>query len=128
MRTCESLRADVTYIPMRRGFLHLVAIMGWTSRNFLAWRLSNTMDADLCVAALKMRVIPRSFPREPAGTRAGVSFWLRGVGGEAATLFTRKAKLSLYLCDRVEAIRPPSEGSLVYAAVWTSFVVGAALI
>jgi transposase InsO family protein len=45
--------ADVTYIPMRRGFLYLVAIMDWFSRKVLAWRLSNTMDADLCVAALE---------------------------------------------------------------------------
>src|SRR5690606_5026248 len=46
-------RADVTYIPMRRGFLYLVAIMDWFSRKVLAWRLSNTMDADFCVAALE---------------------------------------------------------------------------
>ncbi len=45
--------ADVTYIPMRRGFLYLVAIMDWTSRKVLAWRLSNTMDADFCVRALE---------------------------------------------------------------------------
>src|SRR5438093_1453224 len=45
--------ADVTYIPMRRGFLYLVAIMDWMSRKVLAWRLSNTMDADFCVAALE---------------------------------------------------------------------------
>jgi putative transposase len=45
--------ADVTYIPMRRGFLYLVAIMDWFSRKVLAWRLSNTMDADFCVAALE---------------------------------------------------------------------------
>ena len=44
--------ADVTYIPMRRGFLYLVAIMDWASRKVLAWRLSNTMDAEFCVAAL----------------------------------------------------------------------------
>ena len=44
--------ADVTYIPMRRGFLYLVAIMDWASRKVLAWRLSNTMEADFCVAAL----------------------------------------------------------------------------
>jgi putative transposase len=44
--------ADVTYIPMRRGFLFLVAIMDWASRKVLAWRLSNTMEADFCVAAL----------------------------------------------------------------------------
>lgn len=45
--------ADVTYIPMRRGFLYLVAVMDWASRKVLAWRLSNTMDADFCVAALE---------------------------------------------------------------------------
>jgi putative transposase len=45
--------ADVTYIPMRRGFLYLVAIMDWATRKVLAWRLSNTMDADFCVAALE---------------------------------------------------------------------------
>ena len=45
--------ADVTYIPMRRGFLYLVAIMDWASRKVLAWRLSNTMEADFCVAALE---------------------------------------------------------------------------
>ena len=46
--------ADVTYIPMRRGFLYLAAIMDWFSRKVLAWRLSNTLEADFCVAALKM--------------------------------------------------------------------------
>ena len=45
--------ADITYIPMRRGFLYLVAIMDWASRKVLAWRLSNTMDTDFCVAALE---------------------------------------------------------------------------
>ena len=45
--------ADVTYIPMRRGFLYLVAIMDWASRNVLAWRMSNTIEADFCVAALE---------------------------------------------------------------------------
>ena len=45
--------ADVTYIPMRRGFLYLVAVMDWASRKVLAWRLSNTMEADFCVAALE---------------------------------------------------------------------------
>lgn len=45
--------ADVTYLPMRRGFLHLVAIMDWASRKVLAWRLSNTLEADFCVEALE---------------------------------------------------------------------------
>jgi putative transposase len=45
--------ADITYIPMRRGFLYLVAIMDWYSRKVLAWRLSNTLEAEFCVDALK---------------------------------------------------------------------------
>ena len=45
--------ADVTYLPMRRGFLYLVAIMDWATRKVLAWRISNTMDAGFCVEALQ---------------------------------------------------------------------------
>jgi len=44
---------DITYIPMRRGFLYLVAIMDWATRKVLAWRLSNTMEAEFCIEALK---------------------------------------------------------------------------
>ena len=44
--------ADITYIPMRRGFLYLVAIMDRSTRKVLSWRLSNTMEADFCVEAL----------------------------------------------------------------------------
>jgi len=45
--------ADITYIPMARGFLYLVVIMDWTSRAVLAWRLSNTLGAEFCVEALE---------------------------------------------------------------------------
>ncbi|MEO5365653.1 MAG: DDE-type integrase/transposase/recombinase [Magnetococcus sp. WYHC-3] len=45
--------ADITSIPMPRGFLYLVAVMDWHSRKVLAWRLSNTMEADFCVEALE---------------------------------------------------------------------------
>jgi putative transposase len=44
--------ADITYIPVSRGFLYLVAIMDWATRRVLSWRLSNTMDASFCVEAL----------------------------------------------------------------------------
>jgi putative transposase len=44
--------ADITYIPVRRGFLYLIAIMDWATRHVLSWRLSNTMDAGFCVEAL----------------------------------------------------------------------------
>ena len=45
--------ADITYIPMVRGFLYLVAIMDWHSRYVVAWSLSNTLDADFCVETLE---------------------------------------------------------------------------
>ena len=45
--------ADITYIPMRRGFLYLVAVMDWSTRKVLAWRVSNTMDVAFCVEALQ---------------------------------------------------------------------------
>lgn len=45
--------ADITYIPVRRGFLYLIAIMDWATRHVLAWRLSNTMDAGFCIEALQ---------------------------------------------------------------------------
>ena len=45
--------ADITYIPIGRGFLYLVAVMDWSSRAVLSWRLSNTMDVSFCVSALE---------------------------------------------------------------------------
>lgn len=45
--------ADITYIPMARGFLYLVAIIDWYSRYVLSWRLSNTLDTSFCVEALQ---------------------------------------------------------------------------
>lgn len=45
--------ADITYIPMAKGFCYLVAVMDWASRMVLAWRLSNTLDSSFCVDALE---------------------------------------------------------------------------
>jgi putative transposase len=44
--------SDITYIPMRGGFLYLVAVMDWFSRYVLSWELSNTMETGFCLAAL----------------------------------------------------------------------------
>lgn len=44
--------SDITYLPMSRGFLYLVAIMDWHTRKVLSWRISNTLEADFCVEAL----------------------------------------------------------------------------
>jgi putative transposase len=45
--------ADITYIPMKRGFVYLVAILDWASRRVLAWRLSNTLTTDFCIEAVQ---------------------------------------------------------------------------
>lgn len=47
---------DITYVPMREGFMYLVAIMDWWSRHVLSWRLSNTMDTDFCIESLHAAV------------------------------------------------------------------------
>ena len=65
--------ADVTYIPMARGFLYLVAIMDWHSRRVLAWQLSTTQDADFCLEALQDALIARAPRRSSTLTRAASS-------------------------------------------------------
>src|ERR1022692_4599928 len=55
--------ADITYIPMSRGFLYLVAIIDWASRAVLAWRLSNTIDAGYCVEALEEALLQHGKPK-----------------------------------------------------------------
>lgn len=52
-RSNQVWTADITYIPMVKGFCYLVAIMDWASRKVLSWRLSNTLDSDFCVNALQ---------------------------------------------------------------------------
>ncbi|PHP64527.1 IS3 family transposase, partial [Zhengella mangrovi] len=65
--------ADITYLPMRRGFLYLVAIMDWHTRKVLAWRISNTLEADFCVEALS-EAIHRFGPPEIMNTDQGSQF------------------------------------------------------
>ncbi len=48
---------DITYIPMRHGFMYLVAIMDWSTRAVLSWRLSNTMDTGFCIEALEEAMV-----------------------------------------------------------------------
>ncbi|WP_339715255.1 IS3 family transposase [uncultured Sneathiella sp.] len=65
--------ADISYIPVKRGFLYLVAIMDWATRKVLSWRLSNTMDARFCVEALQ-EAIARYGPPEIMNTDQGSQF------------------------------------------------------
>ena len=81
--------ADIAYLPVQGGFLYLVAIMDWASRRVLAWRLSNTMDTEFCLAALAEALegygIPEIFnrdqgSRQPARlTAIGPRFGIQGV-------------------------------------------------
>ena len=65
--------ADITYIPMPRGHLYLVAIIDWYSRKVLSWRLSITLEADFCVAALHEAMVKYGKP-EIFNTDQGVQF------------------------------------------------------
>jgi putative transposase len=64
---------DITYIPMRRGFVYLVAVMDWASRRILAFRLSNTLTADFCVEALEEAIARHGVP-EIVNTDQGCQF------------------------------------------------------
>jgi putative transposase len=65
--------ADITYIPMAKGFVYLVAVMDWFSRRVLAWRLSITMETDFCVDALREAMELHGRP-EIFNTDQGVQF------------------------------------------------------
>jgi putative transposase len=65
--------ADITYIPMAKGFVYLVAVMDWFSRRVLGWRLSITMETDFCVAALQ-EAMDRYGKPEIFNTDQGVQF------------------------------------------------------
>ena len=65
--------ADITYLPMRRGFLYLVAIMDWHTRKVLAWRISNTLEADFCLDALN-EALHKFGPPEIMNTDQGSQF------------------------------------------------------
>ena len=64
---------DITYIPMRRGFVYLAAVMDWASRRVLSWRLSNTLTADFCVEALEDAIAQYGTP-EIVNTDQGSQF------------------------------------------------------
>ena len=69
--------ADITYIPMARGFLYLVAIIDWYSRYVLSWRLSNTLEAGFCVEALEQalkRGRPEIFNTDQGSQFTGETF------------------------------------------------------
>ena len=89
--------ADITYIPVRRGFLYLVAIMDWASRHVLAWRLSNTLDASFCVEALDEALTrhgqPEVFNTDQGSQFTGFAFTGRLQGGRCPYFDGRQGPL-----------------------------------
>jgi putative transposase len=68
--------ADITYIPMRRGFMYLVAVMDWHSRKVLSWRVSNTLELEFCIEALEQALRDHGKP-EIFNTDQGAQFTSR---------------------------------------------------
>ena len=79
--------ADITYIPMVRGFMYLVAIIDWYSRYVLAWQLSNTLDGAFCLAALQ-QALTHGTP-EIFNTDQGVQFTARAFTAAVAAAGSR---------------------------------------
>ena len=117
--------ADITYIPIRRGFLYLVAIMDWASRKVLAWRLSNTMDTEFCIEALEEALGRHGTPEifntdqgseftSPRFTRklkeASVRISMDGKGRWMDNVFTQRLWRSLkYECVYLQAFETGTE-------------------
>jgi putative transposase len=76
--------ADISYIPMAKGFVYLVAVMDWFSRRVLAWRLSITMETDFCVEALQ-EAMDRYGKPEIFNTDQGVQFTAAAFIGQLET-------------------------------------------
>jgi putative transposase len=117
--------ADITYIPMRRGFLYLVAVMDWASRRVLSWRLSNTMDVEFCREALEEALTrygrPEIFNTDQGSqftsprftevlTDAGVQVSMDGRGRWMDNVFIERLWRSLkYECVYLNAFETGSE-------------------
>jgi putative transposase len=117
--------ADITYLPMRRGFLYLVAVMDWATRKVLAWRVSNTMDVEFCIEALEEALAQFGRPEifntdqgsqftSPRFTgilqRAGVRISMDGRGRWMDNVFIERLWRSLkYECVYLHAFETGSE-------------------
>jgi putative transposase len=113
--------SDITYIPVRRGFLYLVAIMDWATRKVLAWRLSNTLDASFCVEALNEAIAKYGKP-EIMNTDQGSQFtgaaWI-------TTLTDAKIKISMdgrgrYLLSHASSMHCRAMDNIFIERLWRS--------
>ena len=128
--------ADITYIPMRRGVLYLVAIIDWFTRKVLSWRLSNTLEADFCVDALNEAMAKygapeimntdqgsqfTSFAWTECLRRSGVRISMDGKGRFLDTIFVERLWRSLkYECVYLHAWETGSQAR-VDIGKWIEF-------
>jgi putative transposase len=114
--------ADLTYIPMRRGFLYLALVMDWTTRKVLSWRVSNTMDVEFCLEALEEALArygrPEIFNTDQGGQftsprftgvlqRAGVRISMDGRGRWIDNVFIERLWRSLkHECVSCTPLKP----------------------
>jgi len=129
--------ADVTYIPMARGFLYLVAVMEWYSRRVLAWQLSTTQDADSCLDALHDALDRQSAPEifntdqgsqftsrdwTQAWKAAGIRISMDGKGGWLDNVFIerlwRSLKQECVYLNAFDSIRDASDWRRPAGAPW----------
>ena len=133
--------ADITYIPVRRGFLYLAAIMDWASRHVLAWRLSNTLDAGFCTDALDEALARHGTPEifnTDQGSQftgfaftgrlreAGIRISMDGRGRYLDNIFIERLWRSLkyeavYLRELADALRGPALASSASGAAMLAF-------
>ena len=121
----QLLRPTHPYLPMRRGFLYLVAVMDWATRKVLSWRVSNTMDVEFCIEALEEALARFGRPEisntdqgsqftSPRFTgvlqRAGVRISMDGRGRWMDNVFIERLWRSLkYECVYLHAFETGSE-------------------
>ena len=103
--------ADITYLPMSRGFLYLVAIMDWHSRYVLAWRLSNTLEVGFCIAALMSKGL---FNTDQCQFKSLAGDCMDGKGRYLDNNLWRASKYEL------KAYRPGEELTLIWTCIWAS--------
>ena len=127
--------ADITYVPVSRGFFYLVAVMDWATRHVLAWRLSNTMDATFCIEALDEALDHRvpeifntdqgsQFTSEAFADRvlgAGVNFSMDGRGRFLDNIFIERLWRSLkYEAVYLHELRDGLDASRIIG-LWIDF-------
>jgi len=86
---------DITYIPLRRGFLYLIAVLDWHSRYVLSWRLGNTMETSFCLAALESALAigkPEIFNTDQGSQFTSNEFTQRLIDSEIAVSMAGKGR------------------------------------